>query len=112
MGNRKEIKADAILPENKDYPAKVVLYKNTDDNWCGSFSLVEHGEWLVRVYFYNIKSTNVGFVRVSVWGNDDCGYEKDFNSKDIAEAWKLFLVLLTLPKINFKDVKELGFKHA
>jgi hypothetical protein len=107
-------KAPYNYPEPQDghYPATVTVYKETDDNWCGSFSLRRSEVLLVRVYFYNIKSINVEFVRVCVFGDDDLGYEKDFEIGKISEAWLVFLKVIAMQKVNFKDLKELGFIYA
>jgi hypothetical protein len=52
------------------------------------------------------------FIRVCVWGNDDCGYEKDFEPDQVLDAFNLFNKLIALPKLNMSHVKDLGMKHA
>ena len=102
------------------YPSQVSVFKETTDNWCGSYTLKAHPEnrMLVLVSFYNNTSwkTDLGsednFVRVCAWGNDDAGLEKDFTSKDIGTAWKTFMDVVSMKKVNMRDLIKLGFVSA
>jgi hypothetical protein len=77
------------------------VYKKTDDQWYGNFNSDECRLSICKAGRY---------YRVSVWGNDDFGIEKDFDSSFAAEM--TFSDLSNAEKINHADLYDLGFVAA
>lgn len=50
--------------------------------------------------------------RVSVWGADDCGMEKDFKQSELGQAKDLYNLLIQQPSIERKYLESLGFIPA
>ena len=90
---------------------KVNVYKTTSDNWHPSFQLKD-GTQLVRVSFTQTgpNPPHNGEWRVCVWGDDDCGMEKDFLEEIAAQA--MFLEVIALADVNKQGLKKLGFVSA
>jgi hypothetical protein len=84
-------------------------YRPTKDDWCPNFD-----NNLVRVTLHTCMVNNGKmWHRVCVWGDDDCGMEKDFHGKETKkDAVKLYKYLLSLPHIEKKILKGLGFVPA
>ena len=76
-------------------------FKRTSDEWCGNW----YGE-LVEVKL-NKFTPNTDEHRVSVWGNDDMGMVKDYQTKN--EALDMFVFLTTLEDLSIDALTELGF---
>lgn len=91
------------------------VYKTTTDNWCGNYQIITPYSTteLVEVKFHgNIASPNesVPYYRVSVWGNDDLGMEFDCDNE--REANTIFMQVIGLESVTFKNLKSLGFVSA
>jgi hypothetical protein len=76
------------------------IYKKTTDNWYPNYNIDE-----VKL-IYNGKLRD-GKFRVSCWGNDDFGIDKDF--EDETESIKVFEQLKAKEIINHQDLYNLGF---
>lgn len=91
----------------------IQAYKYTSDVWYPSFKELITGESLVQV---RLSQTGPDLPnidrdwRVSIWGADDFGMEKDFKKEKIAR--ECFLQILLLPNITLRILNELGFVRA
>ena len=88
---------------------KVTIFKETTDDWHPSFFLNDwyKGTKLVRASFLGLAD---GSWRVCVWGADDCGMEKDSESKEV--AWNAFLAIVKLEYVNKDILKTMGLYMA
>ena len=97
-----------------DVNAKIEVYKPTKEDWHGSFRIQWQGEvMLVRVSTFPMRpwSGNLKKLwRVCVWGDDDCGMEKDFLHPD--EAKRAFDYIVGLEYVNRIDLFNIGFQSA
>jgi hypothetical protein len=92
---------------------KINVYKKTTDDWYGNYQIKE-GDALVTVSFTQTgpnPKMYKGEFRVCVWGNDDCGMERDFGA-DEATALNTFMQVIGLENVNKDKLKELGFISA
>jgi hypothetical protein len=80
---------------------KLQCFKKTQDNWCPNFP---NNQVLLSCCPVGEK------FRVSVWGNDDCGMEKDFDTRK--EALRIYNSLRQEEFVNFQTVKFWGFNGA
>jgi len=82
------------------------MVKTTDDfypNWPGDFVSVSLNFPSKKVYEYDT-------FRVSVWGEDDFGLEREFGSKE--DATNYFNKICSLPIITIAQLKLDGFIGA
>lgn len=90
------------------------VFKETTEDWCGSYLMRGNPDdiMLVRVSLCQTGPNPPinGTWRVCVWGNDDCGMEKDFTS--VSEAWACFLEVIRIDDVTRTALKALGFKRA
>ena len=85
----------------------VDVFKLTDDDWYPPFWLSE-GRHLVMVAFDNL---DTGEYRVSAWGQDDMGLERDFDNE--SQAWNVFQQIIGLEKVNQHQlIHEFEFRSA
>lgn len=87
------------------YETPVLLYKKTDDDWSSNFD----GNLVELEFHGNINHSGSGLpiYRISVWGDDDIGMDRDFDNK--ADAIKFFEKVEALPVLNHKELLSLGF---
>jgi hypothetical protein len=91
-------------------------FKLTDDNWHDNYTLAESSNYLenrtrlVEVSLLSLGPKLTDQTRVCVWGNDDCGMERDFDNQ--ADATTCFMDVLTQPVVNKKWLKSIGFWPA
>jgi hypothetical protein len=76
--------------------------KSTEDDWYGNFE----NNTVKLTYHPQLAD---GKYRVSIWGNDDFGIDKDFDSP--AEAEEVFCKLKIKKVINKNDLYALGFEN-
>ena len=81
---------------------RIVTYKYTGDDFHPNYK-----QDTVQLILLNL--TN-GQHRVAVWGADDCGYEKDFDS--LIDARNMYFELVLLDEVNKDILKLYDFKHA
>lgn len=86
----------------------ITIYKPTDDDWWGNFD----NNTVELSFRGNInrkhRTPNVGAIyRISVWGNDDFGMDRDFSS--IKKALAFFKKVEQLPVLNQKQLLSMGF---
>jgi hypothetical protein len=98
---------------------KCGVYKETSDSWYPSYEMSEEfgSQRLVRVSFGKTGPSpqlEAGEWRVSVWGADDCGMERDYplNKQGRDEAWNMFVFIISLPNITMRLLKDMGFVSA
>ena len=94
---------------------RVEVFKRTRDNWYGNYQVVGDCRVsdLVEVSFVKLlpyEEDNRLNWRVCVWGNDDCGMEKDFEKE--AEAWNVFLQVIGLEYVDRADLIKMEFVSA
>jgi hypothetical protein len=94
---------------------KMTVFKRTQDQWYGSYKLEEsdNGDMLVEVTFTQTgpdPDLGLGKWRVCVWGNDDCGMERDFDLE--GEALHLFYHIISWTYVNKDQLKVAGFVYA
>jgi hypothetical protein len=91
-------------------------FKLTDDDWYSNYKLaessnaLEHRTRLVEVSLLSLGPVLGDGTRVCVWGNDDCGMERDFDNQ--ADATACFMDVLTQLVVNKKWLKSIGFGPA
>jgi hypothetical protein len=91
---------------------KINVYKKTNDDWYPNFK-IENGDDLVRVSFTQTgPDPNLGYGdwRVCVWGNDDCGMERDFILE--GEALNIFYQVIGWDSVDMDKLEKLGFVSA
>jgi len=82
---------------------KTILIKTTDD-WCPNFNDDE-----VRLSVDRLIGMPITY-RVSVWGADDLGMEKDFTMPNPEEeAVRLFEKIKRMESVSFDILKGFGF---
>lgn len=94
---------------------RVEVFKRTQDEWYGNYKIVgdRRVSDLVEVSFLQLMPTVVPSAfnwRVCVWGNDDCGMERDFENE--TEAWTVFLQVIGQQYVNRNGLISLGFVSA
>lgn len=94
----------------------ISVYKPTQDDWYGNYLLKRpsdiDGLGLVQVMFTQtgpLPPFN-GKWRVCVWGNDDCGMEKDFD--DEVMAMVTFMRVIGWTFVNKEILRQEGFVPA
>jgi hypothetical protein len=80
---------------------RIDVFKYTSDDFYPNFNNKR-----VRASFITMKDE----YRVAVWGNDNCGFERNFKSKK--NAFKLFKELESVDDITIQILKKMGFRHA
>jgi hypothetical protein len=78
-------------------------YKPTSDWWCGNYE----GN-MVRCMLSMAEPTGERWV-VGVWGNDDCGFTRDFIN-DYASALETYHTILRCKDVTFDFVKSIGLE--
>lgn len=99
--------------ESHPIPERISVFKLTDDDWCPSFRIDGYynsvkGEKLVEVTF--LQFSDFSGWRCCVWGADDDG--RDFDGKDRELVWKMFLAVISQPKVNKGFLQDKGFVRA
>ena len=92
---------------------RVDVFKKTNDDWYPAFEM--GGEKLVEVSFIQLTPwlpVEERIWRVCVWGNDDCGMERDFNPNEESHAWSIFLNVIGEEYVDMKFLLSLGFVSA
>lgn len=91
----------------------VEVFKRTTDDWYPSYRIngwnagVEN-QMLVEIRFCQLDN---GSWRVSAWGGDDCGLERDFSSE--TDAWNVFQQVIGWNTVNRDQlINELHFVSA
>lgn len=88
------------------FPKRIEHFKNTKDDWYPNYPNNQ-----VRLTYHSCinsyKPESEWVYRVSVWGNDDFGIDRDF--KDPMEAKRMFNKLDAMKFINHQDLYDLGF---
>lgn len=84
----------------------------TDDEWSGNYDdnfvkLIYNG--LIPPFTPKGKKEREPLWRVSCWGNDDFGIDKDFESEQ--ESIDVFNDLKSRDKINQQDLYDMGFTN-
>jgi hypothetical protein len=93
---------------NKFYSEKKL--KPTRDNWCSNFP---NNQVEVTIYCNMASGTNGCWHRVCVWGNEDCGMEKDFfGEEQEKDALSVYAKVMNLDYVDFRHLKEMGFTNA
>jgi hypothetical protein len=89
------------------------VFKQTEDDWCGNYIFVNNGKDIpmVKLTFYGNISIpkDTPEYRVSCWGNDDLGMDKDFDNEQ--QAYEMYLKVLNMPIVNQSDLIKLGFNY-
>lgn len=98
---------------------KTTVYKPTKDNFCPSLIVGRADHWfsdnekLVRVNYHgniSYKESDKPCFRVSVWGTDDFGLEKDFESDQ--EAINLFMQIIQEETLSIQYLRTIGLYNA
>lgn len=85
------------------------VFKRTDDNWHPSYKLDGWYRGIERTLLVEVSLLPIsnGKTRVCVWGGDDCGMERDFDTE--AEAISIFMSVIALDTVNMEDLTLFGF---
>lgn len=95
---------------------RINVFKRTQDLWYGSYKLAESSaadNMLVEVSFTQTgpnPNEGLGQWRVCVWGNDDCGMERDFDLE--GDALHIFYHIISWTYVNKDQLKNAGFVYA
>ncbi len=92
---------------------RVDVFKKTNDDWYPAFEM--GGEKLVEVSFIQLTPwlpAEERVWRVCVWGNDDCGMERDFSPNEENLAWSIFINVIGEEYVDMKFLLSLGFVSA
>lgn len=94
---------------------RIDVLKKTNDDWYPCIKVYNPNtkpkdyESYVRVSFLELQPINEHSYkwRVCVWGNDDCGMERDYMSKQ--EALQAFIDIISWGSV---DMEPLNLKHG
>ena len=111
------LNTDVVIRDNYG----INVFKRTDDSLYPSYQLYSgNGDddetrnmMLVEVTFMKLADDQIAddkCWRVCVWGDDDCGMEKDYISYN--NAWDDFVAILQMEMVNMEKLRELGFYGA
>ena len=97
---------------------RINVYKHTNDSWYPSYQLCSDNEnqqnMLVEVSFMKLADDQITDDdkqwRVCVWGEDDCGMEKDYIPYN--DAWDEFITILQMDALDMENLRELDFYSA
>lgn len=91
---------------------KIIVFKETQDQWYCSFKTLKPDLMLVQVSLLELRIDDFNHFsyRVCVWGNDDVGMELDFELEGDAKA--MFYTVISLKYVNVSDLKKLGFNNV
>ena len=94
---------------------KIQVFKRTEDDWYGCYEIADDARVkdLVEVMFTQTgpnPNEGLGKWRVCVWGNDDCGMERDFDIE--GDALHLFYHIISWTYVNKDQLKNAGFVNA
>jgi hypothetical protein len=122
-----------VFTLNEENGYRISLYKKTNDDWSPSYGLNTENVFLedrlveVRLLrlFKNYKTMESYGYKVSVWGGDDIGMEKEFvieNASKLREkeleayyrgaAEQLFITLLNIEFVDQAWLRSIGFGPA
>lgn len=94
-------------------PIKIDVFKETQDEWCPNFKFdYDNSQNFVRLSLLELEpyQNDPKLYRVCVWGADDDGMEKDYDTLD--EAYKIFAFLVAHKYIDKPVLKKMGFVRA
>lgn len=97
---------------------KISCFKRTDDDWYGNYKIADdkrhEGKGYVEVSLLSLGPDAKYGYRVCVWGNDDCGMERDFESSMAGKSGAIVLYELLCNQviINKSWLKQEGFGYA
>lgn len=94
---------------------EINCFKRTQDDWYGNYKVVGDCRVsdLVEVSFCTTGPNpkfGLGEWRVCVWGNDDCGMERDFS--DELQALNIYYQVIGYEYVNKNILNSLGFISA
>jgi hypothetical protein len=95
-------------PNDSTYEREELMRPTTDD-WCPNYP---NDEVKVRCTL-NMEHQGKIWHRVSVWGADDLGMERDFHGTDEKDlAVELYRTVVRNPPVTFAKLKLLNFVNA
>lgn len=104
----------------------IEVWKVTLDNWYPSFKIRENSQFApspnqilgVKVVFRAMPDLDemarrggfyIGGWKVSVWGDDDTGLEKEFTlPDDRQEAFDLFQTIIAMKEVSYQEMLDMG----
>lgn len=94
---------------------KINVFKRTEDDWYGNYKIANDCRVsdLVDVMFTQTgpdPKLGLGEWRVCIWGNDDCGMERDFVLE--GEALNMFYQVIGWEFVNKGALASNGFVGA
>ena len=88
---------------------KWTTIKFTQDEWYGNSTKLHNGK-PTRTVEVSEHLYNDGTGRISIWGNDDFGLEKEYNTHEEAKA--TFDIIKKMEYVNIQPLKDMGFFNA
>ena len=88
---------------------KIEVFKQTSDDWYPNYIVGDGRLQLVRVNILELYEEKSW--RVCVWGNDDCGMEKDFINDELT-SWRAFAEVISLDDVTKDALTKMGFVQA
>jgi hypothetical protein len=90
------------------------VFVPVQEDWYPSFKIDYQGEiLLVHVTLHEsclLQSVNP-FIRVSIWGEDDCGMDKDYLPTEMDKAIADWLMVIQKKNMTREWLKEQGFNY-
>lgn len=85
---------------------RVYCFRPTLEDWYGNFKISDDARYGVTKFVCVTYHGNISpydqtpIYRVSVWGNDDFGFDKDFGEFEESSAFELYLDLCSIEYIS------------
>lgn len=109
--NKEERKKDRAFHDRHTYQRNVP----TPDDWYPPH-INSDGAWFAKGTVFLEKRKPGAWVRISFWGDDDFGIEKDAEFKTLDEGLEYYHKHVSwmskLAFVSWKDLKKLGFVNA
>lgn len=86
------------------------VYKETEDDWCRSFTLSDFNRTLVKISYMKILPGEKGeWYRILISGTDD--FMMNFDTRSEEQALTLFNHLCVMKTVNIDDAQKLGMQQ-
>lgn len=89
------------------------VFKQSSDDWYGNYEIADDGRHVGKKYVeVSLLPLRPEGHRVCVWGNDDCGMERDFLEEDKLSAQELFSKICLEPILSKELLETYKFVRA
>ena len=92
---------------------RIDCFKQSSDDWHGNFRIADDKRHEGKKFVHlSLMDLSTGQFRVCVWGNDDCGMERDFSGSDYPEALALYHAVASMTIVDRVTLQVMGFGYA